>query len=227
MVNNISSEEPICDARFTRMINYSRLRPLWSQRQICYVGSFTDIPPNFHTVINTIIDTCYQSKIPLKLNKVKSKRKQDQEYVSQEISKDNLVNKLLKTILGQINTKNLLSCSVNNSVSQIKEIMSISNFSFYTSSFVEHYFRKNRKFINCISNIKRKSDLEHIFSNGKSVEYILTDYKNSFQQLEQIEEQCLKKEKDILFIISSGPMGKILNYNLTTQGYQCLDIGHL
>lgn len=151
-------------------------------------------------ITDDIIERCNQSQIPLKLNRVKDKRRQDQEYVSKEITQNNPVNKLLTTILSHINTKELLGCSVNNSVPLLKEIMSIKSFSFYTCSFLEHYFKKNKKVLDGISNIKRKSDLEDLFSNGDSIEYILTDYKNSFQQLEQIEQQCLKKKR-ILYLL--------------------------
>jgi len=227
LINNISSKEIICETQFTRMLGPSKLKVLWEKRKICYVGSFTDNNNEYQTIINNIIACCQESKIPLNLNKNKSKRKIDQEYVSQEITKDNSINKLLDSIAAQINTEELLDYSVNNSVSLIKEIMTVSNYSFYTTSFLNYYFRKNKDLLCSISNIKKKNDLDKIFSNGQSTEYILTNYKNSFQQFEEIKKECLKKEKDILFIISSGPMGKVLNYNLTTHGFQCLDIGHL
>ena len=227
LIDNISTRETICDARFTRMLRPSVLKVLWEQRKICYVGSFTDNNNKYQSIINNIITCCQESKIPLNLNKYKSKRKIDQEYVSQEITKDNSINKLLDSIAAQINTEELLGYSVNYSVSLIKEIMTVSNYSFYTSSFLNYYFRKNKDYLCSIGSIKKKNDLDKIFSNGQSTEYILTNYKNSFQQFEEIKQECLKKEKDILFIISSGPMGKVLNYNLTTHGFQCLDIGHL
>ncbi len=127
LINNISNRETICEARFTRVLGFLKLKVLWEQRKICYVGSFTNSHHKYQTIINNIITCCQESKIPLNLNKNKSMRKIDQDYVSQEITKNNSINKLLDSIATQINTQELLGNSVNDSVSLIKEIMSVSH----------------------------------------------------------------------------------------------------
>ena len=223
--NNISNKDTLCDTRFTRQISCFRLRPLWEQKKICYIGAFSDYISKYDKIISNIIKCCQESK-EIPTDKYK-KDKQTQKIILKQISKDSKINNLLQTIIKSVNESDLLGYQVNDSVILIKEIMTVPNYSFYIKEFLARYFRKNKNFLSSIYNLKKKVLLDKLFSNGKSLEYLLTNYKNSFQQLGEIEEQCLKKRKDTLFIISSGPMGKVLNYNLTIQGYQCLDIGHL
>ena len=44
-------------------------------------------------------------------------------------------------------------------------------------------------------------------------------------QYNEIMDKCLEKEKETLFVVVNGPMGKLLIYNLFKKGYQSIDIG--
>ena len=110
--------------------------------------------------------------------------------------------------------------------------MLISNFSTYTTCFIRNYYEKKKNFdhirtIGPISCIKPLYLLNDIFNNTESVTYIKTNFNNSYIQLNEIYNLCKKKSKEIMFIISSGPMGKILIKKLVDDNYQCIDIGNL
>jgi len=82
------------------------------------------------------------------------------------------------------------------------------------------------RIISCIDSVRYKKDLNNVFSNTISMEFINNKFKNSYEQYNEVLKKCLEKEKDKLFVIACGPMGKVLIYNLIKFGYQCIDVGH-
>ena len=67
-----------------------------------------------------------------------------------------------------------------------------------------------------------------LFNNTNSIKRILCPAENAFLVYKKIlnEFQKLKIAKDILILISLGPVASILSYDLCKMGYQALDIGH-
>lgn len=66
-----------------------------------------------------------------------------------------------------------------------------------------------------------------LFDNIKTEEDIEIPPINAFDNYDEILKNCLKKKKESLFLISGGAMATILAYDLSMNGYQALDIGHL
>ena len=67
----------------------------------------------------------------------------------------------------------------------------------------------------------------NIFNNAKSTENIHIANINSFDNYDYILKECLKMNKNALFIAIAGPTAKILAYDLTKKGYRILDLGHI
>ncbi len=66
-----------------------------------------------------------------------------------------------------------------------------------------------------------------LFDNAKSVKRILCPSKNSFECYDEILSASKEMNKDVLFIIALGPTATVLAYDLSKDGYQALDLGHL
>ena len=66
-----------------------------------------------------------------------------------------------------------------------------------------------------------------LFSYAGSVERIVCPSRNAYSVREQILEECLKYEKDKLFLFSLGITAKGLVEDLFLRGYRVLDIGNL
>ena len=66
-----------------------------------------------------------------------------------------------------------------------------------------------------------------LFSNTKSIKRILCPIKDAFSKYDEIRKECLKQEKDKLFILALGPTATVLAEDLANEGYIALDIGHL
>ena len=67
-----------------------------------------------------------------------------------------------------------------------------------------------------------------LLAGAKEVRRILAPATSSFDRYEDILKASLEyAEKDILFLIAMGPSAGVLAYDLTLEGYQALDIGHI
>lgn len=67
-----------------------------------------------------------------------------------------------------------------------------------------------------------------LFDNCASIRRILIPPKNAFDRYEDILKSALQNaEKDNLFLIAAGPSGGVFAYDLTLNGFQAVDIGHV
>lgn len=66
-----------------------------------------------------------------------------------------------------------------------------------------------------------------LLDNVKSVKRIICPIKNAFSKYKEILAECLKQDKNSLFIMALGPTATVLAEDLTDNGYRALDIGHL
>lgn len=66
-----------------------------------------------------------------------------------------------------------------------------------------------------------------LLDSAESVERIICPGKNAYYALDRILEECLRYEKDRLFLLSVGITAKFLAEALFLQGYRVLDIGNL
>ena len=60
-----------------------------------------------------------------------------------------------------------------------------------------------------------------------SVKRILGPAVNAFDQSGRILAECVKQPKSSLFLVSLGPAAKSIVDELTSKGYQAIDVGHL
>lgn len=67
----------------------------------------------------------------------------------------------------------------------------------------------------------------NLLDNAKSIERIICPAKNAFEKYNEILKYCKKIEKDKLILISLGPTATVLAYDLTKEGYQAIDTGHI
>ena len=200
------------------------LTDLWKNSKVCFVGGHYVSSSKYDNIKNRVIQLFNESNIK------KIHRKKDRDYVDEKIKEDNKINSYLTTICQDINEDELLSYEIDtDSFSILKELLSIKNYTLYIYKFLLNYFKNtkigNERIIGCVDSVRYKSDLLNAFSNTKSVKFIKNKFKNSYIQYNEIKELCLKEEKNTLFIIVNGPMGKVLIYELMKEGYQLLDIG--
>ncbi len=67
-----------------------------------------------------------------------------------------------------------------------------------------------------------------LFENASSFHRIICPAINSFDAYEDILKNCVEfGDKDTLFLIALGPTAGVLAYDLTKNGFQALDIGHV
>ena len=67
-----------------------------------------------------------------------------------------------------------------------------------------------------------------LYSNAKSIQRILCPSKDAFKTYDEILDCAIKNiSKKSLILVSLGPTGKILAYELFIKGYRIIDIGHL
>ncbi len=66
-----------------------------------------------------------------------------------------------------------------------------------------------------------------LFGKAKSVERIVCPSRDAYQVRDRILRECLKYEKDKLFLIALGVTAKALAEELFLNGYRVLDIGNL
>jgi len=228
ILKNINIKNKFLDGQFSRMMGRvnGNLNEFWVNKSICYVGSFYEISSKFFDIKEKINNLMIESNINKKLN-----RKKDKEFVLKKIKEDNIVNLYLKSIIEEIDENELINNSINSSISLIREILSIKDYKYYLKMFLINFYRNSivskYRIIDSIESIKLKKNLNNLLNNASSIDYIKTNYRNSYNQLDEIEKKCKEKDKNTLFIISSGPMGKVLIHRLFIKGYQCIDLGHI
>lgn len=62
---------------------------------------------------------------------------------------------------------------------------------------------------------------------ARKISRIIGPEKNAFNYCSQFIEEATKCDKDSLIIVSLGPAGKVVTYELVQKGYQVWDLGHL
>ena len=227
IIENVEINKKLLRGQFPRSMGYvnGNLKDLWKNRKVCFVGGHYVSSSDFNEIKNKAIQLFNESNIKKKIH-----RKKDRDYVDEKIKEDNSINTYLTEICKNINEEELLSYEIKtNSFSIIKELFSIKKYKLYFYKFFVNYFKNtklgNERIIGCIDSVRYKNDLINSFSNTISIEFINNKFKNSYVQYNEIMDKCLKKEKDTLFVVVNGPMGKLLIYNLFKEGYQSIDIG--
>jgi glycosyltransferase family protein len=66
-----------------------------------------------------------------------------------------------------------------------------------------------------------------LFFNTKSIKRIITVSKNAFSKYDQIFFEAKKCDKNSIFLIALGPTATVLSYDLSQEGFQACDIGHI
>lgn len=66
-----------------------------------------------------------------------------------------------------------------------------------------------------------------LFDNCNSIERIICPSKNAFSKYNEIYNSIKKENKDKLILMALGPTATILAYDLSKEGYQCIDVGHI
>ena len=67
-----------------------------------------------------------------------------------------------------------------------------------------------------------------LFDNCKSIKRIICPPKNAYYKYEDIAESIRRNaDKKSLVLMSLGPTATILSYNMSKEGYQCIDTGHI
>ena len=226
IIENVDINKKLLRGQFPRCMGKvnGSLTDLWENSKVCFVGGHYVSSSKYDNIKNRVIQLFNESNIK------KIHRKKDRDYVDEKIKEDNKINSYLTTICQDINEEELLSYEIDtDSFSILKELLSIKNYTLYIYKFLLNYFKNtkigNERIIGCVDSVRYKSDLLNAFSNTKSVKFIKNKFKNSYIQYNEIKELCLKEEKNTLFIVANGPMGKVLIYELMKEGYQLLDIG--
>jgi hypothetical protein len=71
-------------------------------------------------------------------------------------------------------------------------------------------------------------DINHdLFSGVASKHLIDIPNENAFEEYDSILNECLKLNTSTLFLLSAGFTATILAHDLTIEGYQAIDIGHI
>ena len=67
-----------------------------------------------------------------------------------------------------------------------------------------------------------------LLEGASEIKRILAPATSSFDRYDDILKASLEvAHSDILFLVAMGPSAGVLAYDLTVEGYQALDIGHL
>ncbi|GAB6557936.1 SP_1767 family glycosyltransferase [Bacillus cereus] len=66
-----------------------------------------------------------------------------------------------------------------------------------------------------------------LFKNVKTIDRIICPSKNAFAKYREILELAKSQQKSKLILIALGPTATVLAYDLSSVGYQTLDIGHI
>lgn len=87
---------------------------------------------------------------------------------------------------------------------------------------------KDRDILLVEGSVTRNGYGNDLFQNAKSVKRLLAPNENAWTYYAQIRQYILEHiDKNILVLISLGPAATVMAYDLTYDGYQAIDIGHL
>ena len=89
------------------------------------------------------------------------------------------------------------------------------------------YAIKDRDVIICEGEKTRMGVGNDLLDNWKSIKRIICPSENSFDKYDEILETLKKQPKDSLILIALGPTATVLVYEMSKEGYQALDLGHL
>ena len=67
----------------------------------------------------------------------------------------------------------------------------------------------------------------NIFDNANSVEYVYAPSSDAFAKYDEIFNDCMKCDKNKIFVVICGPTAKILCYDLFLNCRRALDVGHI
>lgn len=65
------------------------------------------------------------------------------------------------------------------------------------------------------------------FSNASSIKRIIAPAKNAFNKYDEIITIAKTLSQNTIFILALGPTASIMAFDLSCQGYQALDLGHI
>ncbi|MBZ9625179.1 GT-D fold domain-containing protein [Clostridium sp. FP2] len=124
-----------------------------------------------------------------------------------------------------------------NKYSKIKPLL---NKEIYGNSFVSRnavFYENNLSTIKCLWDNRdvvfvygrngRFDIHSNLFNSIKKYSVIHVSPVNAFEEYDDILEKCIKFDKQSLFLIAAGPTATVLAYDLSSFGYQALDVGHL
>lgn len=87
---------------------------------------------------------------------------------------------------------------------------------------------KDRDILLVEGSVTRNGYGNDLFQNTKSIRRLLAPNENAWTYYAQIRQYILEHiDKNILVLISLGPAATVMAYDLTYDGYQAIDIGHL
>lgn len=86
---------------------------------------------------------------------------------------------------------------------------------------------KDRDVIICEGEKTRMGVGNDLLDNCKSIKRIICPSENAFDKYDEILETLKKQPKDSLILIALGPTATVLAYEMSKEGYQALDLGHL
>ena len=66
-----------------------------------------------------------------------------------------------------------------------------------------------------------------LFENANSIQRILCPAKNAYSKYNEILKEINKVDKNKLILLAIGPTATVLAYDLSKEGYQAIDIGHI
>lgn len=70
--------------------------------------------------------------------------------------------------------------------------------------------------------------VDHYLYRDSNIDYIGIPKRNCFEQYEEILGRCRSfYGQDKLFLLSAGPTATVMSYDITKDGEQCIDIGHI
>lgn len=224
---NINIEEPILDAQIFRKANnelLNNVKVLWNNKNVVYIGSSISYSNIKHiNVFN------YDTEIP------KSKK-----YIM-DISNEDFQNIKLKNnifcdeLLKILNNLNLDELQNNNEITFdvkiIKYLLHCDQKKYwFMYRFLYEYFSdrfaNNCRIFESISSIPLEENIKKIYNNAKSLYIMKTNYKNAHNQYIDIINKCLQYDIDTIFILSCGPTGKVIGYELINKNYTVYDLGH-
>ena len=86
---------------------------------------------------------------------------------------------------------------------------------------------EDRDVIVCEGEKTRMGVGNDLLDNCKSIKRIICPSENAFDKYDEIISELKKQSKDSLILIALGPTATVLAYEMSKEGYQALDLGHL